>query len=64
MGGGCRSDNYAYNGSNAGYSGHADWMNGWDTATLNAFIVGCENAPRDCSMDLLGNGKQLGFGPN
>ena len=39
-------------------------MNGWDTATLNAFIAGCENVPRDCSMDLLGNGKQLGFGPN
>ena len=58
------SDNYPYNGSNAGYSGHADWMNGWDTATLNSFIAGCENVPRDCSMDLLGNGKQLGFGPN
>jgi hypothetical protein len=53
------SDNYAYNGSNAGYSGHGDWWNGWDTDTLNQWITGCENVPRDCAMDLLGNGKQL-----
>ena len=58
------SDNYAYNGSNAGYSGHADWWNGWDAVTQQAWTSGCENVPRDCSMDLLGNGKQLGFGPN
>lgn len=53
------SDNYAYNGSNAGYSGHADWFNGWDTATMQQIVTGCENVPRDCSMDLLGNGQML-----
>jgi len=57
------SDNYAYNGSNAGASGHADWWNGWDTATLNTWIANCTNAVRDCAMDLLGDGTQLGFGP-
>lgn len=59
------SDNYAYNGSNAGYSGHADWMNGWDQATFAKVIAGCYGSPtgtvRDCSMDLLGNGEQLGY---
>ena len=62
------SDNYSYNGSNAGYSGHADWMNGWDQATFAKVVAGCYGSPtgtvRDCSMDLLGNGEQLGFGPN
>jgi len=58
------SDNYSYTGNNAGYSGHADWWNGWDPSTMNQIIGGCENVPRDCSMDLLGSGQQLGFGPN
>jgi len=62
------SDNYAFNGGNAGYSAHADWMGGWDTTTFAKVVANCygnpTGAPKDCAMDLLGNGEQLGFGPH
>ncbi len=51
------SDNYS--GGPAGYSGHADWFNGWDQTTMETWVKDCDNAAVDCSMDLLGNGQML-----
>ena len=51
------SDNYS--GGPGGYSGHADWFNGWDPATMQSIVSNCENAAKDCSMDLLGDGRML-----
>jgi hypothetical protein len=50
------SDNYEFNGSNAGYSGHADWVSGWQQEIIEAAVKGCINAKKDCHGDLLGNG--------
>ena len=45
-----------------GYSGHADWMNGWDPAVFQRVVDNCFRQPggRDCSMNLLGDGTALG----
>jgi hypothetical protein len=51
------SDNYAFNGSNAGYSGHADWVNGWDEAFFAGIVRNCLNPSRDCRAHLLGDGR-------
>jgi hypothetical protein len=53
------SDNYAYTGSNAGYSVHADWFNGWDAGISNAWHQGCIRGLKDCGVDALGNGQAL-----
>ena len=50
------SDNYSGPG---GYSMHADWFNGWDEATMRAFITNCINANMDCHNHLLGDGRML-----
>ena len=47
-----------YNGP-AGYSGHADWMNGWDPAVFQRIVDNCYKGGYDCSMNLLGDGFQL-----
>jgi hypothetical protein len=52
------SDNYAFNGSNAGYSGHADWVNGWDEGFLKGIVRNCLNAGRDGRGHLLCDGRQ------
>lgn len=42
-----------------GSTGHADWVNGWDSATSEAFINNCLNSQDDCHANILGNGKIL-----
>jgi len=51
------SDNYAFNGNNAGYSGHADWVNGWDEAIFAGIVRNCLNTSKDCKAHLLGDGR-------
>ena len=53
------SDNYTFNGRNAGYSGHADWVNGWDQAMLEDIVKNCLNAKKDCHAHLLGDGRMF-----
>ncbi len=42
-----------------GYSGHADWWNGWDRATFDRVVRNCYAGGYDCSMNLLGDGQML-----
>ncbi len=49
------SDNYAANGYNAGYSGHADWVNGWDEKVIAGIVKNCLNAGKDCGNHMLGD---------
>jgi hypothetical protein len=53
------SDNYTFNGRNAGYSGHADWVNGWDEKELDGIVKNCLNARKDCHAHLLGDGRMF-----
>lgn len=53
------SDNYAFDGKNAGYSGHADWVNGWHQPTLEGIVRNCLNASKDCHAHLLGDGRMF-----
>jgi hypothetical protein len=50
------SDTYA---GPAGYSGHADWWNGWDVATFQRVVDNCYRNGLDCHMNLLGDGQAL-----
>ncbi len=43
----------------AGYSGHADWMNGWDQSVFQKVVDNCYRQGRDCQMNLLGDGTAL-----
>ena len=43
----------------AGYSGHADWMNGWDAPTFQRVVTNCFRTVSDCQMNLLGDGQEL-----
>lgn len=43
----------------AGYSGHADWWNGWDPATFDRVVRNCLRGGFDCQMNLLGDGQML-----
>ena len=43
----------------AGYSGHADWMNGWDPAVFQRVVDNCYQGGFDCHMNLLGDGGML-----
>lgn len=43
----------------AGYSLHADWFNGWETAVMKAFSTNCLAAKKDCHSHLLGDGRQI-----
>jgi hypothetical protein len=45
-----------------GYSGHADWFNGWDQPTFQRVVDNCLRPGRDCHMNLLGDGREL-YGP-
>lgn len=51
------SDMYA--GGDAGWSGHADWWNGWDPAVEQVWIDRCVRAGIDCSVEMLGDGREL-----
>jgi hypothetical protein len=42
-----------------GFSAHADWMNGWDAATMNTLVTQCLNKALDCGVGPIGNGKEL-----
>ena len=42
-----------------GFSAHADWMNGWDPATMKTIVTQCLNRGVDCAVGLLGNGQAL-----
>jgi len=53
------SDNYAFDGTNAGYSGHADWVNGWDEPTMAGIVRNCLNQRRDGHAHLLCDGRTL-----
>ena len=53
------SDNYAAGSYNAGYSGHADWVNGWDEAIMAGIIKECINPAKDCRTNLIGPGKDI-----
>ena len=53
------SDNYAKNGANAGYSGHADWVNGWDEATMAGIVRNCLNPSKDAKAYLLCDGRMF-----
>ena len=44
----------------AGYSAHADWMNGWDPAVFQRVVDNCYRGGYDCRMNLLGDGYVLG----
>jgi Domain of unknown function (DUF1996)/Domain of unknown function (DUF4124) len=50
------SDNYAVNGYNAGYSVHADWVNGWDEKVMAGIVKNCLNAGKECGSHMLGDG--------
>jgi hypothetical protein len=52
------SDNYATT-SPGGFSGHADWVNGWDEASMNGVVKNCLNANKDCRAHLLGDGRMF-----
>ena len=43
----------------AGYSAHADWMNGWDRAVFQRVVDNCYRRGLDCGMNLLGDGWEL-----
>ena len=43
----------------AGFSVHADWMNGWDPATMRDIVVECLNRARDCGVGLVRDGRTL-----
>jgi hypothetical protein len=46
-------------GAPAGSSGHADWFNGWDAATVTKWITNCTHKRNDCGTYLLGNGQMI-----
>lgn len=50
------SDNYAKNAYNAGYSAHADWVNGWDEKVIAGVVKNCLNTGKDCGSHMLGDG--------
>ena len=43
----------------AGYSGHADWWNGWNAPTFQRVVTNCYTSGLDCHMNLLGDGQAL-----
>lgn len=43
----------------AGYSFHADWINGWDQEAMETFVRECLNTRRDCHSHLLGDGRAI-----
>jgi len=52
------SDNYPKT-LPAGYSGHADWINGWDETVMSGIVKNCLNARKDCHSMLLGDGRMM-----
>lgn len=56
------SDTYLLSNPSAlgGYSGHADWVNGWDEAVQKTWIDKCVRAGKDCQAHMLGDGRITG----
>ncbi len=52
------SDHYPAT-SPGGYSGHGDWMNGWDPIFMKGFVKNCLQANKDCHAHLLGDGRMF-----
>jgi hypothetical protein len=50
------SDTYS---GTPGYSGHADWWNGWNFDTFQIAVDNCYQGGWDCRLNLLGNGQEL-----
>ena len=46
-----------------GYSGHGDWINGWNTEIMQTWVSRCLNAKFDCGTGPLGDGRLLGVRP-
>jgi Domain of unknown function (DUF1996) len=46
-----------------GFSIHGDWINGWDEATMRAWVERCDVAALDCHAHLLGDGREIFFDP-
>ena len=42
-----------------GLSAHADWMNGWDPATIETIVTQCLNKALDCGVGAIGDGRAL-----
>jgi hypothetical protein len=51
------SDNYKFDGKNAGYSAHADYVAGWNEELMATLVKNCLNARRDCGADIIGDGR-------
>jgi hypothetical protein len=52
------SDSYAAS-KPGGLSAHADWMMGWDTATIKSIVENCLNKGVDCGVGGIGANKSL-----
>ena len=52
------SDNYAAS-LPGGFSGHADWVNGWDENFMAGIVKNCINKSLDCRSHLLGDGRMF-----
>ena len=52
------SDNYSTS-LPGGFSGHADWVNGWDEPTMAGIIKNCINAKKDAHATLLCDGRKF-----
>ena len=52
------SDNYVAS-LPGGYSGHADWVNGWDANFMAGIVKNCINKSVDCRAHLLGDGRMF-----
>jgi hypothetical protein len=52
------SDMYSAS-TRGGLSAHADWMNGWDSATMATLVTHCLNKALDCGVGMIGNGLEL-----
>ena len=52
------SDNYVAS-LPGGFSGHADWVNGWDEKFITGIVKNCLNKGVDCHAHLLGDGRMF-----
>ena len=53
------SDNYTFNGTNAGYSAHSDYVEGWDRTAMEGIIKNCINGKKDGHAHLLCDGRMF-----
>jgi Domain of unknown function (DUF1996) len=52
-----------YSGGPGGASAHADYMLGWDDATMRTLVTQCLNKGLDCGVGSIGSNIQLGLRP-